>query len=44
MKIGIMRTGKAKYYFKPKWLNTVTYKEAGYRQYRWLCFYWTRRK
>jgi hypothetical protein len=41
MKVGIMGYGKWYQYLKPKWLNKVTYKEAGYKQYRWLDFYFT---
>lgn len=28
-------------YKKPTWLNTVTFKEAGVKIYRWLIFGWT---
>jgi hypothetical protein len=41
MRIGLMKTGKVKYYSKPRLLNTVTCKDVGYKQYRWLWFYWT---
>lgn len=34
MKINIVR-GIGKFYWKPTWFNTYSYKDSGYKCYRW---------
>lgn len=36
MKIWIHKVGKWYEYFRPKWLNTITWKEDEEKIYRWL--------
>ena len=36
MKIWIHKTGNWYEYFKPTWLNTITWKEGESKIYRWL--------
>ena len=36
MKIWTHKTGRWYHYFKPKWLNTITWKAGEPKIYRWL--------